>query len=123
MKACRPASWCMVVFSKWTDANCESIHSELSNVVTLNLESSQFQTVSFLGRTLTLRQWTIVYEPDQQHVSRALKVLGLTDACGVATPGTDDAGDLKASDVSELHRTAKWREPPERKMIFSLEKT
>ena len=28
-------------------------------------------------------------EPDQQHVSRALEVLGLTDAKGVATPGTD----------------------------------
>ena len=53
---------------------------ELSKVVTLGPESSQSRTVSFLGRTLTLRQRGIEYEPDQQHVSRALKALGLTDA-------------------------------------------
>ena len=51
---------------------------ELSKVVTLGLESSQSRTVSFLGRTLTLRQCRIEYEPDEQHVSRALKALGLT---------------------------------------------
>ena len=34
--------------------------------------SSQSWTVSFMGSTLTLRQWRIEYEPDQQHVSRAL---------------------------------------------------
>ena len=38
---------------------------ELSKVVTLGPESSQSQTASFLGRTLTLRQWGIEYEPDQ----------------------------------------------------------
>ena len=37
----------------------------------------------------------------------------LTDAKGVATPGTDDVGGLKASRISELRRTAKWHEPPE----------
>ena len=64
---------------------------ELSKVVTLGLESSQSRTINFLGRTLTLRQCGIEYEPDQQHVSRALKALGLTNARCVATPGTDDA--------------------------------
>ena len=53
------------------------------------------------------------YEPAQQHVSRALKALGLTDAKGVATPGNDGAGGPKASEISELRRTAKWRDPPE----------
>ena len=86
---------------------------ELSNVVTLVLESSQFGTISFLGRSLTLRQWRIEYEPDQQHVSRAVKALGLTNARGVATPGTDDAGGPKTSEISELRRTAKWCDPPE----------
>ena len=86
---------------------------ELSKVVTLGPESSQSRTASFLGRTQTLRQWGIVYEPDQQHVSRALKALGLTDAKGVATPGTDDVGGPKASQISELRRTAKWHDPPE----------
>ena len=65
-----------------------------------------------MGRTLTLRQWGIEYEPDQQQVSRALKALGLTDAEGVATPGTDDVGGPKASQISELRRTAKWHDPP-----------
>ena len=65
-------------------------------------------------RTLTLRQWISECEPDQQHVSRALKVLGLTDARGVATPGTDDVvGGLEASEISELRGTSKWREPTE----------
>ena len=50
---------------------------------------------------------------DRQHVSPALKALGLTDARGVATLGTDDAGGPMASKISELHRTAKWHEPPE----------
>ena len=86
---------------------------ELSKVVTLGPESSQSQTASFLGRTLTLRQWRIEYQPDQQHVSRALKALGLTKAKGVATPGTDDVGGPKASEISELRRTAKWCDPPE----------
>ena len=86
---------------------------ELSKVVTLGPESSQSQTASFLGRTLTLRQWRIEYEPDQQHVSRALKALGLANAKGVATPGTDDVGGSKASEISELRRTAKWHDPPE----------
>ena len=54
-----------------------------------------------------MRQWGIEYEPDQQHVSRALKALGLTDAKGVATPGTDDTGRPKASQISELRRSAK----------------
>ena len=37
----------------------------------------------------------------------------MTDAKGVATPGTDDVGGPKASKISELRRTAKWRDPPE----------
>ena len=86
---------------------------ELSKVVTLGPGSSQSRTASFLGRTLTLRQWRIEYEPDQQHVSRALKALGLTGAKGVATLGTDDVGGPKASQISELRRTAKWPDPPE----------
>ena len=53
---------------------------ELSKVVTLGPESSQSQTASFLGRTLTLRQWGIEYEPDQQHVSQRLEGSG-TDQC------------------------------------------
>ena len=48
------------------------------------------------------------YQPDQQHVSRDLKALGLTDAEGVATLGTDDVAWPKAS-----QRTAKWHHPPE----------
>ena len=31
----------------------------------------------------------------------------------MATPGNDDAGGLKASEISELRRMAKWRERPE----------
>ena len=91
---------------------CERAY-ELSKVVTLGPESSQSRTFSFLGGTLTLRHWRIEYEPDQQHVSRALKALGLTNAKGVATPGTDDVGGPRASQISELHGTAKWHEPPE----------
>ena len=60
-----------------------------------------------------LRQWGIEYEPDQQHVSRALQALGLTDARSVATPGTDDVGGPKSSQISELRRPAKWHHPPE----------
>ena len=86
---------------------------ELSKVVTLGPESSQSRTVSILGRTLTSRQWSIEYEPEQQHVSRALKALGLTDAKGGATPGTDDVGGPKASQISEVRRKAKWHDPPE----------
>ena len=55
---------------------------ERSKVVTLGPESSQSRTFSFLGRTLTSRQWRIEFEPDQQHVSRALKVLGLRALLG-----------------------------------------
>ena len=66
---------------------------------------------SFLGRALTLRG--IEYEPDQQHVSGALKALGVTNAEGVATPGTDDVGGPKATEISELRRTAKWHDRPE----------
>ena len=80
---------------------------ELSKVATLGPGSSQSQTASLLGRTLTLRQWRIEFEPDQQHVSCALKALGLTNAKGVATPGTDDVGGPKASEIRELRRTAK----------------
>ena len=31
----------------------------------------------------------------------------------MATPGTDDVGGPKASQISELRRTAKWHDPPE----------
>ena len=48
-----------------------------------------------------------------RHVSHALKALGLTDAKGVATPGTDDVGGPKASQISELRGTATWRDPLE----------
>ena len=74
---------------------------ELSKVVTLGPGPSQSRTATILGRTLTLRQWGIEYEPDQQHVSRALKALGLTGAKGVGTPGTDDVGGPKASEISD----------------------
>ena len=86
---------------------------ELSKVVTLGPLPSQSRTATILGRTLTLRQWGIEYEPDQQHVSRALKALGLTGAKGVGTPGTDDVGGPKASEISEMRKTAKWHNPPE----------
>ena len=86
---------------------------EQSKVESLGPELSHSRTVRFLGRTLTLRKCGIEYEPDKQHVPRALKVLGRTDAQSVATPGTGDVGGLKASEISELRRTAKWREPPE----------
>ena len=79
----------------------------------LGAESSQSQTASFLGRTLILRQWRIEYEPDPQHVSRALNALGLTRAKGVATPTTDDVGGPKARQISDFRRTAKWHDPPE----------
>ena len=94
LKACKPTSWCT------------------SKIVTRGPESSQSRTASFLGRTLTLRQWRIEYKPDQQHVSRDLKALGLTAAKGVATP-TDDVSGPKASQISELRRKAKWHDPPE----------
>ena len=42
-----------------------------------------------------------------------MKALGLSNAKGVATPGTDDVCGPKASEISELRRTAKWRDPPE----------
>ena len=54
-----------------------------------------------------MRQWRLEYEQDPQHVSRALKALGLATAQGVASPGTDDVGGPKASEISELLRTAK----------------
>ena len=41
----------------------------------------------FLGGTLTLQQ-RIEFQPDQHHVSRALKALGLTDAKGVVLEPT-----------------------------------
>ena len=81
---------------------------ELSKVVTLGPESSQSRTVSLFGSKKTLPQWRIEYEPDQQHVSRASKASGLTDAKSVATLATDYAGGPKASQISELRRTAKW---------------
>ena len=49
-------------------------------LATLGPDSSQSRTASFLGRTLTLRQWRIEYDQNQQHVSRTLKALGLTNA-------------------------------------------
>ena len=82
---------------------------ELSKVVTLGPESSQSQTASFFGR-----QWRLEYEPHQQHVSRAFKAYGLTNAKGVASPGTDDVGGPKASEISKLRRTAKWNDPLEK---------
>ena len=42
-----------------------------------------------------------------------MKALGLTDAEGVVTPGTDDVGGPKASQICELRRTAKWHDPLE----------
>ena len=45
-----------------------------------------------LGRTLTLRQWRIEYDQTSSIVFRALNALGLTDARGVSTLGTDDVG-------------------------------
>ena len=42
-----------------------------------------------------------------------MKALGLTNARGVPTPGTDDAGGPKASQISELRRTTKWHDPLE----------
>ena len=80
---------------------------ELSKVVTLGPESSQPRTVSFLGA----EHRQVEYEPEQQHVSRTLKALGLTDAKGTA--GTHDVGGPEASQISELRRTAKWQDPPE----------
>ena len=119
-KTWRRTFWCTVMISSlWVDRKRKHALSllrgayELSKVVTLGPELSQSRTVSFLGRTLTLRQWKIEYEPDQQHVSRALKALGLTNAQGVATPGTDDVGGPKASQISEVRRMVKWRDPPE----------
>ena len=55
---------------------------------------------------MTLRRWRVEYESDQHDVSRALKALELTDARCVATTGTDDVGGPKASEISELRRTA-----------------
>ena len=67
----------------------------------------------FLGQDTDVATVGIEYDPDQQHVSRALKALGLTNAKGVATSGTDDVGGPKASEISESRRKAKWRDPPE----------
>ena len=75
MKAFRPASWCTVTIFFIVGRREGREHTgsllqgpnELSKVVTLGPESSQSRTVIFLGRTLTLRQWRIEYEPDQQH--------------------------------------------------------
>ena len=87
MMACRLTSWCAVTIfhsgrreaRKHTLSLLQGAH-DLGKVVTFGPESSRSRTVSFLGRTLTLRQWRTKYEPDQQHVVRALKALGLTDA-------------------------------------------
>ena len=98
---------------------------ELSKVVTFGPESSKSRTVSFLGRTLTLRQWRIEYEPDQQHVSRALKALGLIDAKGLATPGTDDVGgpkQAKSANCVERQNGVIQLKKSKRRMTFSLEK-
>ena len=46
-------------------------------------------------------------------MSRAfLKGVGLIDAQVVATPGTDDVGGPKASQISELRGMEKWHDPP-----------
>ena len=50
----------------------------------------------------------------------AFKALGLTDAKGVATPGTDDVGPGPAKSASCVERQN--GKESERKMIFSLEK-
>ena len=42
-----------------------------------------------------------------------MKILILTNAEGVATPGTDDVGGPKANEIIELRRTAEWHDPPE----------
>ena len=39
--------------------------------------------------------------------------MGLTNAKGVASPGTDDLGGPKASEISKLRRAAKWNDPLE----------
>ena len=126
----RRTFWCMVtIFSLWADSEGRKhalgllrrcIRTEQSGA-TLGPGPSKSRTASFLGRTLTLRQWRIEYEPDQQHVSRALKALELTGAEGVAAPGTDDVGGTKASQISELLERQNGI-LGERKMIFSLEK-
>ena len=83
IKACKPTFWCTVTIFFIVDRREGRKHAlsflrgahELSKVVTLSPESSQSRTISFLGRTLTLRQWGIEYELDQQHVSPALEAL------------------------------------------------
>ena len=55
---------------------------------------------------------TVGESSTNQNVSRALKALGLTVAEGVATPGTDDVGGPKASQISQLRGTAQWHDPP-----------
>ena len=39
------------------------------------------------------------------------RLWGLSDARGVATPGTNEAGGPNAGEISELRGTAKWHEP------------
>ena len=65
----------------------------------------------FLGQDINVA--TVENRSRDKHVSHALKALGLTNAKGVATPGTDDVGGPKANEISELRRTAKWHDPPE----------
>ena len=65
-----------------------------------------------------MKQRNLEYELDQQQNSRALEAIGMTYACGVGMPGTDDGGGprpaISAScEISESRTAAKWHEAPE----------
>ena len=92
---------------------------ELSKVVTPGPQPSQSRTASFLGRTLTLRQWGIESEPDQQHVSRALKPLGLTLLEPMTWVGPRPA---KSASCVERQNGTILGKKSERKMIFPPDK-
>ena len=88
MKAFKPTFWCngddfFIVGRREGRKHALSLLRgayELSKVVTLGPESSQSRTVSFLGRTLTLRQWGIEHESDQQACLARIEGFGI-DRC------------------------------------------
>ena len=58
------------------------------------------------------RTESCVRRADEEGIPRFLSHLCVY-AKGVASSGTDDMGGPKASEISELRRTAKWHDPPE----------
>ena len=95
IKACKTTFWCTVM-----------------SFFMVGRQEGREYALSLLRRCIRAGQ-SCNSGPRVVTVSGALKALGLTECKGASTPGTDDVGGPKASQISELRRTAKWHNPPE----------